>query len=162
MGSRTPENAVVGHFRAVQCSYGLPPAHTRQAAQTFNFLWATARTLRLCAVQDDVEVARGFLRIGHQSLLVGKMHITPQQAWESFPQAQSPTDPLDPDVIWQRVVDYDLANNPLAQPPAKKNDPGEAATSPKAETVRAITTPGTSHTDTPTIDPQDAVENYRH
>jgi len=89
------------------------------------------------------------------------MHITPQQAWESFPQAQSPTDPLDPDVIWQRVVDYNLAHNPLAQPPAKKNDPGEAGTSPKVETVRAITTPGTSHTDGPTIDPRDAAENYR-
>ena len=97
----------------------------------------------------------------HQSLRVGKMHITPQQAWESFPQAQSPTDPLDPDVIWQRVVDYNLAHNPLAQPPAKKNDPGEAATSPKVETVRAITTPGTSHTDAPTIDPRNAAENYR-
>lgn len=34
-------------------------AHTRQAAQTSNFLRATAPTLRLCAVQDDVEVARG-------------------------------------------------------------------------------------------------------
>ena len=64
-------------------------------------------------------------------------------------------------MIWQRVVDYNLAHNPLAQPPAKKNDPGEAGTSPKVETVRAITTPGTSHTDGPTIDPRDAAENYR-
>ena len=95
----------------------------------------------------------------HQSLLVGKMHITPQQAWETFPQAESPTDPLDPEVIWQRVVDYNLANNPHAQPkPADVKDPGEAATSPRFKTVPVITTPGASHTDITSIDELEKLE----
>lgn len=98
----------------------------------------------------------------HQSLLVGKMHITPEQAWETFPQAESPTTPLDPEAVWQRVVDYNLANNPHAKPkPAYTNDPGEAATSPRVNTDRAITTPGASHTDTTSIDPYEAVKKQR-
>ncbi|OFT27851.1 hypothetical protein HMPREF3171_10370 [Corynebacterium sp. HMSC08F01] len=98
----------------------------------------------------------------HQSLLVGKMHITPEQAWETFPQAESPTTPLDPEAVWQRVVDYNLANNPHAKPKhAYTNDPGEAATSPRVNTDRAITTPGASHTDTTSIDPYEAVKKQR-
>ncbi|MCZ2117455.1 integrase core domain-containing protein [Corynebacterium sp. MC-17D] len=48
----------------------------------------------------------------HQSLLVGKMHITPRQAFDTFPKAPSSTHPLDLDQIWARVVDYNQAHNP--------------------------------------------------
>jgi len=50
----------------------------------------------------------------HQSLLVGKMHITPRQAFDTFPKATPPTHPLDPDQVWARVVAYNHAHNPQA------------------------------------------------
>ncbi|WP_408932169.1 integrase core domain-containing protein [Corynebacterium sp. YSMAA1_1_D6] len=40
----------------------------------------------------------------HQGLLVGKMHITPAQAREHFAHAQSPTQPIDPDLLWAKIV----------------------------------------------------------
>ncbi len=41
----------------------------------------------------------------HQSLVCGKMHITPEQAWNSLPHAAPPTHPIDPDYLWARIVD---------------------------------------------------------
>ncbi|MFR9917850.1 hypothetical protein ACL1HS_12960 [Corynebacterium striatum] len=32
------------------------------------------------------------------------MHITPAQAREHFAHAQSPTQPIDPDVLWAKIV----------------------------------------------------------
>lgn len=40
----------------------------------------------------------------HQGLVVGKMHITPAQAREHFEHAQSPTQPIDPDVLWAKIA----------------------------------------------------------
>lgn len=42
----------------------------------------------------------------HQALLVGKMHITPHEAWMSWPRAESPTTPIDPADLWERAVRY--------------------------------------------------------
>ena len=41
----------------------------------------------------------------NQSLVCGKMHITPEQAWNSLPHADPPTHPIDPDYLWARIVD---------------------------------------------------------
>ena len=40
----------------------------------------------------------------HQSLLHGKMHITPHQAWEILPHVDPPTQPIDPDQLWAKIV----------------------------------------------------------
>lgn len=99
----------------------------------------------------------------HQSLRIDKRLITPRQAWETFPQAPSPTQPLDPEVIWQRVVKYNIAHNPYAATAEtqKQQGLGEAATSPKARADQATTSPGTSPTDTTTIDLYEALKKQR-
>ncbi len=84
----------------------------------------------------------------HQSLLVGKMHITPRQAFETFPKAPSPTQPLDPDQVWARVLAYNQAHN-LQAASEMRNGPGEAATSPEASTDDMATQHGIPPTDTP-------------
>ncbi|WP_461379380.1 integrase core domain-containing protein [Corynebacterium hesseae] len=50
----------------------------------------------------------------HQSLLIGKMHITPRQAFDTFPKAPSPQHPLEPEQVWERVVAYNQAHTPQA------------------------------------------------
>lgn len=86
----------------------------------------------------------------HQSLLVGKMHITPRQAFDAFPKATPPTQPLDPENIWARVVAFNQAHNPHAASTAT-NGPGEAATSPEASTDDMAAQQGLPPTDTPTL-----------
>ena len=86
----------------------------------------------------------------HQSLLVGKMHITPRQAFETFPKALSPTQPLDPDQVWARVLAYNKAHNPQAANEVR-NGPGEAATSPETSTDDMAASHGIPGTDTPTL-----------
>ncbi|MHA6554566.1 integrase core domain-containing protein [Corynebacterium pyruviciproducens] len=86
----------------------------------------------------------------HQSLLVGKMHITPRQAFETFPKAPSPTQPLGPDEVWARVLAYNQAHNPQAASEVK-NGPGEAATSPETSTDDMAAQHGIPPTDTPTL-----------
>lgn len=40
----------------------------------------------------------------HQSLIVDKINITPQQAWDNFVHAPSPTTPIDPERLWAKIV----------------------------------------------------------
>ncbi|MCQ4623946.1 transposase [Corynebacterium sp. CCUG 69979] len=87
----------------------------------------------------------------HQSLLVGKMHITPRQAFDTFPKATPPTHPLDPDAIWARVVAYNKAHNPQTAAFAVINGPGEAATSPETNTDDMAAQHDLPPTDTPTL-----------
>ena len=96
-----------------------------------------------------VEYRQGYNeRRRHQSLLVGKMHITPRQAFDTFPKAPSPTHPLDPDQIWARVVDYNQAHNPHAIS-KMPNGLAEAATSHEANTDDMAAQQGIPPTDTP-------------
>lgn len=78
------------------------------------------------------------------------MHITPRQAFETFPKAPSPTQPLDPDQVWARVLAYNQAHNPQAASELR-NGPGEAATSPEASTDDMAAQHGIPPTDTPTL-----------
>ena len=86
----------------------------------------------------------------HQSLLVGKMHITPRQAFDTFPKAPSPQHPLDPEQVWARVVAYNQAHNPQAVS-EMLNGPAEAATSHEACTDDMAALQGIPPTDTPTL-----------
>lgn len=69
----------------------------------------------------------------HQSLLVGKMHITPRQAFYTFPRAPPPTHPLDSEQVCARVVAYNQAHNPQAVSEVL-DGPAEVATSHEAST----------------------------
>ena len=42
----------------------------------------------------------------HQGLVKGRFHLTPQEAWEAFPKAESPTSPVNPDVLWNKIATY--------------------------------------------------------
>ena len=86
----------------------------------------------------------------HQSLLVGKMHITPRQAFDTFPKAAPPTHPLDPENVWARVVAFNQAHNSQAAFTVI-NGPEEAATSPEASTDDVAAQQGLPPTDTPTL-----------
>ncbi|MGV0329948.1 integrase core domain-containing protein [Corynebacterium guaraldiae] len=86
----------------------------------------------------------------HQSLLIGKMHITPRQAFDTFPKAPSPQHPLDPEQVWERVVAYNQAHTPQAVS-EMLNGPAEAATSHEANTDDRAALQGIPPTDTPTL-----------
>ncbi|MHC2546950.1 integrase core domain-containing protein [Corynebacterium hesseae] len=86
----------------------------------------------------------------HQLLVVSKMHITPRQAFDTFPKAPSPQHPLEPEQVWERVVAYNQAHTPQAVT-EMLNGPAEAATSHEANTDDMAALQGIPPTDTPTL-----------
>nr|WP_245803041.1 integrase core domain-containing protein [Corynebacterium phocae] len=80
--------------------------------QTLTRFLDARQPLSLADVQSALVEYRDFYnnRRRHQGLLVDKMHITPAQAWDNFPHADRPTEPIDPDQMWAKIAKgYHLA-----------------------------------------------------
>lgn len=93
----------------------------------------------------------------HQSLIVNKMHITPGQAWESWPRASPPTTPISEEKQWERIAVF-APERYLTRTEIHQVGPVGAATptgttasahNPTSEVLAADTT--TLSTDPPTI-----------
>ena len=84
----------------------------------------------------------------HQSLLIGKVHITPAQAWQNFPHADSPTTPIDPDEVWAKIT---RSSSPGRKNPNRESDDDLSATIGKITLGEVAATPGTTVNDSKKI-----------